>query len=66
MAPQHTPTLKWLIYTREDVSSMPSFSLDNIVPMLGDVDITPAIVLGKLKNINVNNHQDLMVGLHCH
>jgi len=33
---------------------MPSFCLDNIVPTLGDVDTTPAIVLDKLKNINVN------------
>jgi len=42
------------VYTREDVSSMASFDLDNIVPMLGDVNITPAIILDKLKNITVN------------
>ena len=40
------------VYTREDVSSTPSFSLDHTVPTLND--ITPSIVFDKLKKIDVN------------
>ena len=40
------------MYTREDVSSTPSFSLDHTVPTLND--IMPSIVFDKLKKIDVN------------
>ena len=42
------------VYTREDISSMPSFNLDHIVPTLNDIDVTPSIVFDKLKKIDVN------------
>ena len=42
------------VYTREDISSIPSFHLDHTVPTLNDVDITPSIVLDRLEKINVN------------
>ena len=42
------------VYTREDISSVPSFHLDHTVPTLNDVDITPSIVLDRLEKINVN------------
>ena len=44
------------VYTREDVSSTPSFNLNHTVPTLNDIDtrITPSIVFDKLKKMDVN------------
>ena len=42
------------VYTSEDVSSIPSFHLEHEVPTIDDVEVTPAIVLHKLENIDAN------------
>ena len=42
------------VYTREDISSVPSFNLDYTVPTLNDIDITPSIVFEKLEKMDVN------------
>ena len=42
------------VYTREDASTVASFHLNHPVPTLGDVEITPSIVLDRLEKIDVN------------
>ena len=39
------------VFTNEDVSFLPTFNLDRVVPTLSDVVITPEMVLEKLKSI---------------
>jgi len=38
------------VFTREDTSSMPSFSLNRETPTLNSITVTPSIVYDKLKN----------------
>ena len=40
------------MYTREDLSSVPSFKLDKAVPSLDNINITPDMVAEKLLNLN--------------
>ena len=39
------------VFTHEDTSSMPSFSLDREAPILNSITVTPSIVYDKLRNI---------------
>ena len=39
------------MFTNEDVSFLPTFNLDRVVPTLSDVVITPEMVLKKLRSI---------------
>ena len=40
------------VFTNENISSLPTFTLDTTVPILSDVDITPHMVLEKLRAIH--------------
>ena len=39
------------VFTHEDTSSMPSFSLDREAPILNSITVTPSIIYDKLRNI---------------
>ena len=46
------------MFTNESISSLPTFTLDKTVPILSDVDITPHMVLEKLRAIHAYKSPD--------